>query len=99
MKVGFDFDDTLTTEKGMRVARFRNNPNNELFIVSARHEVGSDMLTKAKELGISEENIFATGSNKAKVEKVLQLGLAFFYDNNKDVIDALNNKGVKAFQV
>lgn len=99
MKVGFDFDDTLTTEKGMRVARFRNNPNNELFIVSARHEVGSDMLAKAKELGISEENIFATGSNKAKVEKVLQLGLVFFYDNNKDVIDALNSKGVKGFKI
>ena len=57
------------------------------------------MLAKAKELGISEENIFATGSNKAKVEKVLQLGLAFFYDNNKDVIGALQSKGVKAFQV
>ena len=99
MKVGFDFDDTLTTEKGMRLARFRNNPHNELFIVSARHEVGSDMLAKAKELGISSGNIYATGSNKAKVEKVIKLGLAYFYDNNKDVIDALNSKGVKAFQV
>ena len=99
MKVGFDFDDTLTTEKGMRVARFRNNPNNELYIVSARHEVGNDMLEKAKELGISSSHVFATGSNKAKVEKVLQLGIAFFYDNNKDVMDALNSKGVKGFQI
>jgi len=99
MKVGFDFDDTLTTEKGMRVARFRNNPNNELYIVSARHEVGSDMLEKAKELGISPSNVFATGSNKAKVEKVLSLGLNMFYDNNKDVIEALKGKDVKAFQI
>jgi hypothetical protein len=99
MKVGFDFDDTLTTEKGMRVARFRNNPNNELYIVSARHEIGSDMLSTAKELGISPSHVFATGSNKAKVEKVLQLGIAFFYDNNKDVMDALNSKGVRGFQI
>jgi hypothetical protein len=99
MKVGFDFDDTLTTEKGMRVARFRNNPNNELYIVSARHEVGNDMLAKAKELGISPSHVFATGSNKAKVEKVLQLGIAFFYDNNKDVMDALNSKGVRGFKI
>jgi hypothetical protein len=99
MKVGFDFDDTLTTEKGMRVARFRNNPNNELYIVSARHEVGSDMLAKAKELGIIPSHVFATGSNKAKVEKVLQLGIAFFYDNNKDVMDALNSKGVRGFKI
>ena len=99
MKVGFDFDDTLTTEKGMRVARFRNNPNNELYIVSARHEVGSDMLAKAKELGISSSHVFATGSNKAKVEKVLSLGLRMFYDNNIDVIEALKSNGIKAFQI
>ena len=99
MKVGFDFDDTLTTEKGMRVARFRNNPNNELYIVSARHEVSNDMLAKAKELGINPSHVFATGSNKAKVEKVLQLGIAFFYDNNKDVMDALNSKGVRGFKI
>jgi hypothetical protein len=99
MKVGFDFDDTLTTEKGMRVARFRNNPNNELYIVSARHEVGNDMLAKAKELGINPSHVFATGSNKAKVEKVISLGLNMFYDNNKDVIEALNGTGIKAFQI
>jgi len=99
MKVGFDFDDTLTTEKGMRVARFRNSPNNELYIVSARHEVGSDMLAKAKELGISPSHVFATGSNKAKVEKITSLGLRMFYDNNIDVIDALKGTDVKAFQI
>jgi hypothetical protein len=99
MKVGFDFDDTLTTEKGMRVARFRNNANNELYIISARHQVGSDMLDKAKELGIPSTHVFATGSNKAKVEKVVSLGLNIFYDNNKDVIESLNGTGIKAFQI
>jgi hypothetical protein len=57
------------------------------------------MLAKAKELGISPSHVFATGSNKAKVEKVLQLGIAFFYDNNKDVMDALNSKGVRGFKI
>jgi hypothetical protein len=99
MKVGFDFDDTLTTEKGMRVARLTKSQNNDLYIVSARHILGSDMLEKAKELGIGWNHVFATGSNKAKVEKVLSLGLRMFYDNNKDVIDALKGTDVKAFQI
>jgi hypothetical protein len=99
MKIGFDFDDTLTTEKGMRVARFRKSQNNDLYIVSARHDLGSDMLEKAKELGIGWNHVFATGSNKAKVEKVESLGLRIFYDNNIDVIDALKDKGIKAFQI
>jgi hypothetical protein len=99
MKVGFDFDDTLTTEKGMRVARFRKSQNDDLYIVSARHILGSDMLEKAKALGIGWNHVFATGSNKAKVEKVVSLGLNMFYDNNKDVIEALNGMGIKAFQI
>jgi hypothetical protein len=57
------------------------------------------MLDKAKELGIPSNHVFATGSNKAKVEKVVQLGIAFFYDNNKDVMDALNSKGVRGFKI
>jgi hypothetical protein len=99
MKIGFDFDDTLTTEKGMRIARFRNTSNNELYIISARHQVGSDMLSKGKDLGISPSHIFATGSNKAKVEKIASLGLRMFYDNNNDVIEALHSAGIKAFKI
>ena len=40
MKIGFDFDDTLTTTKGMNIAKLRRSQGHELFIVSARNEVG-----------------------------------------------------------
>ena len=50
------------------------------------------MLSKAKELGITR--IYATGSNKAKIEKIKELGIDKHYDNNKDVVNALNGIGI-----
>ena len=51
------------------------------------------MLSTAKELGIPESRIYATGSNKAKVEKIKELGIDKHYDNNPDVIKELNGIG------
>ena len=44
---------------------------------------------------ISFDKVYATGSNKAKVEKILELGITEHYDNNQDVIDQLNGIGKK----
>jgi hypothetical protein len=51
------------------------------------------MLNKAKELGIPESRVFATGSNKNKIAKIKELGINKHYDNNPDVINALNGIG------
>ena len=45
-------------------------------------------------LGIPESRVYATGSNKAKVEKVLELGIDKHYDNNADVINELGKNGI-----
>lgn len=99
MKVGFDFDDTLTTKTGTNVAKYMKMKGDALYIVSARHEVSDEMKHKAESIGIPLNNIYATGSNKAKVEEVIRLGLEVFYDNNSDVISELRKAGIKAIQL
>ena len=53
------------------------------------------MINKAKQLGIPESKIYATGSNKTKVEKIKELGITIHYDNNQDVINELGEIGKK----
>ncbi len=88
-KISFDYDDTLSTERGKELAK---NQQGTLYIISARSSK-EGMLSTAKELGIPESRIYATGSNKAKVEKIKELGIDKHYDNNPDVIKELNGIG------
>lgn len=93
-KVSFDYDDTLTTPKGISLLKQAIMNNLDVYIISARN-TKSGMLSFANENGVSFDKVFATGSNKAKVEKVLELGIKTHYDNNQDVIDQLNGIGKK----
>jgi hypothetical protein len=91
-KVSFDYDDTLTTDKGKELAKRKIEEGKTVYIISARHSV-SNMLSTAKELGIPLSRVYATGSNKAKVEKVLSLNIGTHYDNNIDVVNQLKGIG------
>ena len=68
-KVSFDYDDTLSTERGKSLAQKELDNNNTLYIISARQDK-EGMLGVAKDLGIPESRVYATGSNSAKVEKI-----------------------------
>lgn len=96
LKVSIDYDDVLSTDKGKELAKRLISEGVTLYIISARRDA-DEMLGVAKDLGIPESRVYATGSNKAKVEKVKELGIARHYDNNQDVIDQVNeiSKGVK----
>lgn len=83
-KVSLDYDGVLSTDKGKELAKRLISEGNTVYVISARGDKQS-MLNTAKELGIPESRVFATGSNKAKVEKVKSLGSSH-YDNNPDVI-------------
>jgi hypothetical protein len=91
-KVSFDYDDTLTTDKGKEIAKRKIEEGKTVYIISARHSV-SNMLSTARELGIPLSRVYATGSNKAKVEKVLSLNIGTHYDNNTDVVNELKGIG------
>lgn len=91
-KISFDFDGTLTTKRGYEKAKKLINEGAEVYIISARQEKDG-MLSKANELDIPVGRVYAMGSNQAKIEKVKELGIVTHYDNNVDVIRALNGIG------
>lgn len=93
-KISFDFDDTLTTQRGYDMAKKLIESGANVYIISARKD-NSEMLKVADELRIPKSNIFATGSNNAKVEKIKELGIKTHYDNNANVIKKLEGIGIK----
>lgn len=96
-KVSFDYDDTLSTSRGKELAKKEIDAGNTIYIISARSEA-SAMYATADALGIPHSRVYATGSNKAKVEKVKELGINKHYDNNADVIKELGIVGQKFMQ-
>ena len=100
-KVSIDYDDTLSTSRGKDLAKRLIAEGKTIYIISARNEL-TGMLQTATELGIPESRVYATGSNKAKVEKIKELGISKHYDNNADVVKELGSIGSKfamSFQV
>lgn len=93
-KVSIDYDDVLSTDRGKELAKRLIAEGKDVYIISARQEV-EGMLGVAESLGIAASKVFATGSNKAKIEKVQSLGITKHYDNNADVISGLGSVGEK----
>lgn len=91
-KVSFDFDGTLTKAKVKQKALDLISKGVDVYIISARNSTDG-ILPTAKKLGIPESRVYATGSNKAKVEKVKELGISTHYDNNIDVVKELKGIG------
>ena len=92
-KISFDYDGTLSTAKGTKKARELISKGNTLYIISARSSK-QGILRKAKQLNIPFSRVYATGSNKAKIDKINELSIDKHYDNNKDVVDALKGVGI-----
>ncbi len=88
-KVSYDYDGVLSTDAGKAKAKRDIAEGNLVYIISARGDKES-MLGVAKDLGIPNDRVYATGSNKAKVEKVSSLGIEIHTDNNPDVITQVN---------
>jgi len=91
-KVSYDYDDVLSTDEGKTEAEADVKAGKVVYIISARQSVDG-MLATADKLGIPHSRVYATGSNKAKVEKVKSLGIKIHKDNNPDVIKELNDIG------
>jgi hypothetical protein len=90
IKISFDYDGTLSTAKGKQLAK---SLDGDIYIISARQS-RAGMLSTARSLNIPISRVYATGSNKAKIEKIKQLGISKHYDNNMDVIKQLENIGI-----
>lgn len=92
--ISFDYDETISTDRGKELAKKKIAEGNNVYIISARQDV-EGMLSTADELGIPHSRVYATGSNKAKIEKIKELGIQKHYDNNADVIAELGSIGEK----
>lgn len=86
LKISFDYHETLTTDKGKEFLKKEQDDKNLIYIISAADDK-NELLPFALKYGIRRDRVFATGSNKAKVEKIKELGIARHYDNSQQVLD------------
>jgi hypothetical protein len=93
-KVSYDYDGVLSTDKGKAAAERDIKSGKIVYVISARQSV-EGMLSTASTLGIPKGRVYATGSNKAKVEKIKSLGVKVHKDNNPDVIKELGVLGIQ----
>jgi hypothetical protein len=92
--VSFDYDDTLNTPRGRGLALYELQSGSNVYIISARGNKET-MYPIADELGIPHSKVFATGSNRLKIQKIKELRIDKHYDNNEDVIDSLGRVGIQ----
>lgn len=92
--VAFDYDGVLTTAKGKELAMEEIAKGNKVYIISAR-ETKDGMLEVANELGIPDQNVYATKNNVQKIAQVKTLNIDRFYDDNPNVINNIPGIGHK----
>lgn len=91
-KVSFDYDGALSTDKGKTLAQSKIDSGATVYIISARNDK-EGMISTAQDLKIPSSRVYATGSNKAKVEKIKELGITTHYDDNDLVLKELGKIG------
>lgn len=94
--VSFDYDGVLTKSAGIATLDKAVARGTNVYIVSARSD-DSALKEFASKHNVKAANVYATGSNKAKVEKIKELGVSKHYDDNPDVISALGSIGQKMY--
>ena len=90
--ISFDYDGVLTTAAGKELARREIAKGNKVYIISAR-ENKEGMLDVANELGIPDQNVYATKNNVQKLEQIESMNIDMHYDDNPEVIGSLGNIG------
>ena len=93
-KVSFDWDGTLTTERGIRALENERRRGSIIYIISARNRPNKEMIDLSLDYDIPGSKIFTVGSNIAKVAKVEELGIKRHYDNNPEVRNQLGRVGM-----
>lgn len=92
-KVSFDYDGTLTTERGLRALENERRRGSIIYIISQRNRAHRDIIDLSLDYDIPGSRIYTVGSNIAKVQKVKELGIKRHYDMNPDVRRELGTVG------
>lgn len=94
-KIGMDFDGTLSTRSGQQLW---NRVGGDYVITARSGNHMAEVYVVTDRLNISRDKVISTGSNTNKVQKVKDLGITTFYDDNETVIKMLPGIG-KLFRV
>jgi hypothetical protein len=89
--VSFDYDGTLSTDKGKELAKDLISKGVEVIIITARNsnEDNSDVESTAKKLGI---NKIVYTNKRDKWSFIIKEKVSIHYDNNQEQIDKINEK-------
>lgn len=98
-KVSFDFDDTLSTQRGQDIAKRLISEGKTIYIVTRRQESASKEVFKiADELGIPHSRIYFT-NGALKWETIKRLEIDTHYDNNENEVNKIReNTDAKAIK-
>ena len=91
--ISFDYDQTLSTDKGKELAKSFIEKGVEVIIITARNsnDDNSDIESTAKQLGINKI-VYTNGRDKWSF--VQKNKVSTHYDNNKEQIDKINEKTI-----
>lgn len=89
--ISFDYDGTLSTDKGKELAKGFIEKGIEVIIITARNsdDDNSDVEATAKKLGI--DKIIYT-NQRDKWSFIQKYKVSTHYDNNKEQVDKINEK-------
>lgn len=89
-KVSYDYDETLSTERGTKMA-LNDIKSGKIVYIITRRPKSQVVLDKAKELGIPESKVIFTNGS-LKWSAVAHYGIGTHYDNNSREIELINSK-------
>ena len=97
--MSFDFDDTLSTQRGQDIAKRVMNDGKTVYIITRRQKTASAEVYKvADELGIPRSRVYFTNGS-LKWETVKRLEIGTHYDNNQNEVDKIReNTDAKAIK-
>ena len=89
--VSFDYDGTLSTEKGKQIAKDLISKGVNVIIITARNsnDDNSDIESISKSLGI---NKIVYTNQRDKWSFIIKEKVSIHYDNNQEQIDKINEK-------
>ena len=89
MRISFDYDGVLSTDKGKEMALKAIQDNNEVWILTARKEYDNEAVySTADKLGIPKSQIVFT-NGKDKWSFVMRHKIDEHVDNNQEQIDKI----------
>lgn len=96
-KVSYDYDNTLSTDKGKAQAQRDISAGKTVYIITRRHR-SEEVLNTAKELGIPASRVIFT-NGAMKWGAIKHLGIGTHHDNNQNELNLIKRntdaKGIK----